>query len=358
MKGTHVSELDEARVRQHLDQLTKPPGSLGRLEDLATRLCRVTQSLEPVTRPRRTVLFAGDHGVVAEGVSAWPSEVTSLMVANIRGGGAASCALARAVDSELVVCDVGSLSPVEGEAGHVRHGTRNLALEAALTVDEFEAAVEAGRSHARQAAEDGMGLLATGEMGIGNTTAASCLAVLLAGVPVDIAVGRGAGADDETLARKQGIVERAVAREAPRLDTDPLAAMAAVAGLEIAAMAGFFLGAREARVPCVVDGLIATSAALVAQRIDATVVEGLIASHRSVEPAHAGALGRLGLEAWLDWGLRLGEGSGALLLFPMLDAAAEMVGGMATFADLGIGGDGGDGEDGGDGGNGENDGGA
>lgn len=336
-----MSELDEGAVRAHLDQLTKPPGSLGRLEDLATRLCRVTGTLRPRTRPRRMVLFAGDHGVVAEGVSAWPSEVTSLMVANIRGGGAASCALARAVDAELEVCDVGSLAPVEGEVDHLRGGTRNLAVEAALTAEEFQGAIDVGRRHARRAAAEGMGLLATGEMGIGNTTAASCLVCLLAGVPVEGAVGRGAGADDATLAKKRAVVERAVAREAPRLESDPLAAMAAVGGLEIGAMAGLFLGAHEARIPCVVDGVIASAAALVAQRIEASVVDHLIGSHRSVEPAHAGALDHLGLEAWLDWGLRLGEGSGALLLFPMLDAAAEMVGGMATFADLGIGGEGG-----------------
>jgi nicotinate-nucleotide--dimethylbenzimidazole phosphoribosyltransferase len=327
-------------IVRHLDRLTKPPGSLGRLEELAVRLCHIQQSLQPATRPRRLVLFAADHGVVAEGVSAWPSEVTGLMIRNILAGGAASNALARVTDTELTLVDVGALAdPLPPRPGYVlarvRPGTRNLAREPALTVQEFDQAWEVGAAQARQAAADGMRVVAAGEMGIGNTTPASCLAVLLADVPVAQAVGRGAGADDATLERKRAIVDAAVRRTVEDGGSKP--GIAALSGLEIAAMAGFYTCAVQAGLTIVLDGFIATSAALVAERLVPGTRECLIAAHRSAEPAHAAVLARLGLSPFLDtWQMRLGEGTGALLLMPLLDAAAAVVLDMATFDQVGI----------------------
>jgi nicotinate-nucleotide--dimethylbenzimidazole phosphoribosyltransferase len=345
--------LPNETVRAHLDQLTKPPGSLGRLEDLASELCRIQGTLEPETRPRRAVLFAGDHGVVASGVSAWPSEVTGLMVANIAGGGAASSALAAAGGTELRLVDVGCAGPEVPANGvlsveRVRTGTRDLSQEAALTVAEFEAAFEVGERHARLAAEDGMRLVMTGEMGIGNTTPATALARLILGESAP--AGPGAGADAAMVRAKSELIDRAVARvrrdvdlgEGVGFETLPeearRQAIAALGGLEIAAMAGFFAGAAAAGLVVFVDGLIATAAALVADELHPGSTTTMIAAHRSAEPAHSAMLEALGLSPYLDWNLRLGEGTGALLLAPLADAAAAMCRDMATFADLGIGG--------------------
>jgi nicotinate-nucleotide--dimethylbenzimidazole phosphoribosyltransferase len=335
--------LTPAAVRRHLDQLTKPPGSLGRLEDLAARLCVIQQTLAPRTRPRRLVLFAADHGVVARGVTAWPAAVTHLMVQNILAGGAASSVLARAVGAELRLIDVGTLGPdlgpVPGYACRkVRAESRDLSAGPALTPEEFRQAVQVGREEALAAAADGMRVVAAGEMGIGNSTPAACLTALLAGATAEEAVGRGAGADDATLARKRAVVAAAVERERPRLGGDPLGAVAAVAGFEIAALAGFFITATGCGLTTVLDGFIATAAALAAERLHPGTAAGLIAAHRSAEPGHAAALAHLGLSPFLDgWQLRLGEGTGALLLLPLLDAAAAVCGEMATFADAGIG---------------------
>lgn len=329
------------QIQAHLDGLTKPPGSLGRLEDLAVRLCLVQRTLEPVTRPRKLVVFAADHGVVAEGVSAWPSEVTGLMVANIHGGGAASSVLARASDTALELVDAGTESPAMPEApgylcAKVRAGTRNLAREPAMSGEEWRQALDLGTDRARAAAAGGMRVVAAGEMGIGNTTSASCLAALLADLPAHDAVGRGAGSDDATVERKIRIVEAAVDAAFPLLESDPVAAMARVAGYEIVAMAGFFVTARELGLTVVLDGFIATAAALVAERLAPGTTGAMIAAHRSVEPGHGHLLRTLGLIPMLDWNLRLGEGTGALLLMPLLDAAAAMVREMATFEGAGI----------------------
>jgi nicotinate-nucleotide--dimethylbenzimidazole phosphoribosyltransferase len=334
--------LTAADIRRHLDRLTKPPGSLGRLEDLAVRLCSIQQTLKPETRPRRMVLFAADHGVVAQGVTAWPASVTHLMVQNIVNGGAASSVLARTTETELRVIDVGTLGPELGPKANylyrkVRSGSRNLAVEAALTVGEFEQALAVGREQAAVAARDGMRVVAAGEMGIGNSTPASCLAALLADVPVEIAVGRGAGADDSVMARKRAVVSAAVTAARSRLDVEPVAAIAAVAGLEIAALAGFFMAAAEQRLTVILDGFIATSAALVAERLRPWTASVMIAAHRGAEPGHGAALDALGLVPLLDtWEMRLGEGTGALLLVPLLDAAAAIIKDMASFDAAGI----------------------
>lgn len=328
-------------IQAHLDSLTKPPGSLGRLEALAARLCLVQQTLQPVVKPRAAVLFAADHGVVAAGVTAWPSEVTGLMIENIAAGGAACCALASSSETSLRLVDVGACSPATAEREHVRiarvgEGTKNLAIEAAMTVDEFERALEVGREEARRAVEAGAAVVCAGEMGIGNTTPSACLAALLAGLaPID-ACGRGAGADDETLERKREVVASAVERARELMKQDVRAALASVAGFEIVAMAGFYLEAAKRGVTVVVDGMITASAALIAQRLEPDCTQRFLASHLSVEPAHGAMLTELGLEPYLEWDLRLGEGTGALLLMPLLDAAAAMVSDMATFESAGI----------------------
>jgi nicotinate-nucleotide--dimethylbenzimidazole phosphoribosyltransferase len=326
-------------IRAHLGSRAKPPGSLGRLEDLAAELCRVQRTLVPVTRPRRVVLFAADHGVVAEGVSAWPAAVTAAMVRTIADGRAASSVLAEASGTDLRLIDVGVNGPVWPDGGvyrnrRVRAGSRNLAAEPALTVDEFRAAVQVGEEHAAEAHADGVRVVAAGEMGIGNTTPASCLTALLAGTPGDEAVGPGAGADGPTLDRKRRVVRVTANRERPRLDADPEATVAAVGGLEIAAMAGFFRRSAELGLTVVLDGFIATAAALVAERLWPGTKMHLIAAHRSAEPGHAAALRHLGLVPFLDgWHLRLGEGTGALLLMPLLDAAAAVCR-MAALTDV------------------------
>ena len=345
-----MTSLGSQDIWNHLDSLTKPARSLGRLEELAARLCEVQQTLFPQTTPRRIVLFAGDHGVTASGVTAWPSEVTRLMVKNIRAGGAASTVLARQTQTDAMLIDVGVLGDVcadEGQAPaerpgirfrrrRIRAGTRDLALEPALLLDEFEAAIQVGRDEARRAASDGMRVVAAGEMGIGNTTPSACVAMLLADVPLGEAVGRGAGADDAVLDRKRQVVEEAVARVRRQWAREPLVALAAVAGLEIAAMAGFYAEAHAAGLTIVLDGYVAGAAALIAEVLTPGVTGSMVASHLSAEPGHRFVLDRLRLGPFLHWNLRLGEGTGALLLMPLLDAAAAITTQMARLQDLGF----------------------
>lgn len=326
------------QIQHCLNNLTKPPGSLGQLERLAAELCRIQGTLEPKTTPRELVLFAGDHGVVEAGVSAWPSSVTGLMISNIRSGGAASSVLAKSSNTALRLLDVGSLSPLAGDdhLWRVRQGTRNLAVEPAMTVDEFHTALQYGRQAAREAIGRGAEVLAAGEMGIGNTTPASCLTMLLAEASVDEAVGPGAGSEPETIATKREVCRIAVERARRIWKESREAAIASVCGLEIAAMAGFYLQAHEAGKTIVLDGFVATAGALIARTIDSEVVQSMIAAHRSAEPGHRLQLAHLGLTPFLEWDLRLGEGTGALLLMPLLDAARAMITGMASFEDLGI----------------------
>lgn len=323
-------------VLSHLDSLAKPPGSLGRLEAVAARLCEVQGTLTPVTTPRRCVLFAADHGVVAEGVSAWPSSVTGLMIRAIADGRSASAMLAASTSTDLRVVDVGSVSePLAPRPNYrcekVRVGTRNMALEPAMTREEFRHAFEIGRLEAEQARLDGCRLLVTGEMGIGNTTSASCLTALLTGVDVNEVVGRGAGADDAVLEKKRHVVRDALARCHHLNSGDAVEAMG---GLEIAAMAGFIRETCSRGRTLLLDGFVATAAALVVASIQPDVVHRMIAAHRSAEPGHAVALRHLGLTPVLDgWQMRLGEGTGALAALPLLDSAAAVCR-MATLQEV------------------------
>ncbi len=331
--------MTHEQILAHLASLAKPPGSLGRLEELAARLAFIQQTLAPRTKPRRTVLFAADHGVVAEGVSAWPSEVTRLMVQTIANGQAASSVLAASTGTELRLIDVGTIGPLSPEGPvlrnrRVREGTRNLAKEPALTIDEFCEAWAVGEAQTAEAIADGIFIVAAGEMGIGNTTSASGLIALLTGNAAEDVVGPGAGSSQSVIARKLEVVRDAVQKARPFLDSEPELATASVCGLEIAAMAGFYRAASVGGLTIVLDGFIATAAALIAERLHPGTARAMIAAHRSAEPGHGFALNHLGLVPILDnWAMRLGEGSGAILLMPMLDAAAAILQ-MATLQDV------------------------
>lgn len=331
--------IDPEKVAAHLDRLAKPKGSLGRLEELAVRLGSIQGTLKPETKPRRLIVFAGDHGVVADGVGIWPQAVTGAMVATIAAGRASCSALARAFDASVRLIDVGSViddmpsSPIYCDR-RVGRSTASLAQGPAMTADEFWAAWMAGQATVAEARADGVRVVVLGEIGIGNTTAAAALIALGCEQDSDALVGAGAGATAETLQRKRAVVREAVARARTVIADDPVAAMAAVAGFEIVAMAGAIAAAGDAELPVVLDGVVSGAAAIVAQAVDPAALETAIASHVSAEPAHRIALERLGLEPFLDWGLRLGEGTGGLLMLPMLDAAAALLEDVATLDEV------------------------
>jgi nicotinate-nucleotide--dimethylbenzimidazole phosphoribosyltransferase len=387
-----MSELNAQRIWSHLDALAKPRRSLGRLEALAVRLALTQRSLNPVVWPRRLVIFAGDHGVVARGVSAWPSDVTALMVGTMLMGRASSSALAAAHDCSIRLVDVGVASakpqspPAFYRDARVAPGTRDLSVEAAMTPSQFDAAWQVGADEAERAFGEGHRVLIAGEMGIGNTTPAACLTMLLANVPTETAVGRGAGLDDAALTKKRDLVASAVARvragagsaageraksslavgrdaadaRAPAAPAAPRGeapwragdsgdrasritpeaslrpAIEAVAGFEIVAMAGYFAMGARLGATVLLDGYVATSAALIAEHLQPGVAKAMIAAHCSAEPGHSAALSNLGLEPLLDWGMRLGEGTGALVALPLLDSAAALLRDVAALSDLGV----------------------
>lgn len=312
-----------------------PPGALGRLQDLAVQVAGVTGRCPPdPIRSPAVIVFAGDHGVAADGASAWPSEVTGLMVRAMAAGGAAINALAASAGADVTVVDVGvasDLGDLRGVVGaRVRPGTASIARGPAMSSDDAVQAVLAGARIAADRIEAGADLLVGGDMGIGNTTPSSALVAALTGHPDPPAlVGRGAGLDDDSLDHKRRIVAAAVDRSAG-LD-DPIEILAALGGLEIGALAGLHLAAAAARVPVVVDGVIGCAALCVAHALAPDVSRLVIAGHRSVEPAASHALGHLGLEPVLDLDLRLGEGTGACLAVPLVAASVAALGSMADL---------------------------
>ncbi|MDQ1413546.1 MAG: nicotinate-nucleotide--dimethylbenzimidazole phosphoribosyltransferase [Acidimicrobiaceae bacterium] len=336
--------LADAVARQ--SRLTKPAGALGRLESVGIQLCGIAGCCPPPRPvPAAVAVFAGDHGVLAEGVTPWPQEVTGQMVANFVAGGAAISVLARQAGASLTVVDVGiatdlSVLGLDGAPGllrrRVRAGTGNLAVGSAMTEEEARQALDVGTETASELVAGGARCLVTGEMGIGNTTPAAALIAALTGKPPAEVTGRGTGIDDSTLARKVTVIERALVLHAAALADGPLAVLAAVGGLEIAALVGFIIGGAAARVPVVVDGVIADAALLVAASLVPDVVGFCIAGHQSAEPGAATALDHLGLQAVLDLGMRLGEGSGACLALPIIEASARILGEMATFDSAGV----------------------
>jgi nicotinate-nucleotide--dimethylbenzimidazole phosphoribosyltransferase len=329
-----------AAARDLQARLTKPAGSLGALEDLSVRLAGLAGSCPPpMPEPATVAVFAGDHGVHRQGVTPWPQEVTAQMVANFVAGGAVVNALARTAGADRGVVDVGVATPLHGGPNlldaNVRRGTRDLAVEPALTRDEARAAVEVGIGVADALVEAGAACLLTGDMGIANTTPAATLIAAFTGTDPAEVTGRGTGIDDATYARKIAVVTAALHRHAPD-PADPLGVLAAVGGLEHAALAGFVLGAAARRVPVVLDGVIAASAALAAAAFAPDAVAAMVAGHRSVEPGATVALAHLGLAPLLDLGMRLGEGSGAVLALPVVAGAVRVLREVSTFDAAGV----------------------
>lgn len=333
-----VDTVAAGAAREALDRKAKPRGSLGGLEDLACRIASIRASAATGPLEPAVVVAAADHGVAAEGVSAYPQEVTAQMLATFAAGGAAVCVLARQAGARLVVADVGVRDPVDHPAvlnRRVRAGTANIAREPAMTRDETERALAVGIELADALVDDGVGLIALGEMGIANTTSSSALTAALLEVDPRAVCGRGTGIDDARLCHKIAVVRRALGR-IPVGPGDPVGALASVGGLEIAALAGVVLGAAARRTPVLIDGFITAAAALTAARLCPDCVDTLIASHRSPEPGHELILHALGVEPLLDLGLRLGEGTGAALALPLVAAALAVLSEMATFDEAGV----------------------
>jgi nicotinate-nucleotide--dimethylbenzimidazole phosphoribosyltransferase len=339
-----VRALDIAwrdRAERRLAQLTKPPRSLGRLEWMAARLCAIQETVTPRAAPRRVVVFAADHGVTEEGVSAYPSAVTAQMVTNFLRGGAAINALARAAGADVCIVDVGVAGDLDA-SGHaaafvsrrVRPGTRNMTREAAMSESELASALAVGLDIADGAARDGVAVIACGDMGIGNTTAASAMTSAFLGAAAAEVTGRGAGIGDEALARKVDVVRQALLTNQP--GRDPLAILRTVGGLEIAAIAGAYVGAAAHRIAIVGDGFIATTAALVAASVCPPFLDYWFAGHRSSEPGHGLQLRFLHQQPLLELDMRLGEGTGAALAMHLIGAAAAVMNEMATFESAGV----------------------
>lgn len=329
--------IDRARSRQL--ELTKPPGSLGRLEEIANRMAAIQATLVPSVDRARIVLFAADHGVCAEGVNPYPQAVTAQMVANFLQGGAAINALARIAGVDLEIVDAGVAHPVPHTDGLIRRpvgsGTKNFCVEPAMEREQATAALALGIEMAERAADAGCSLLGMGEMGIGNTTVAAALTAALTGRDPAAAIGRGTGADDTVLARKRSAVERALALHGAHI-ADPVDLLARLGGFEIGAMCGLCLGAAAGRTAVLVDGFIATAAAALATRFHPAVRDYLFAAHRSTEPGHGHLLEAIGHAPLLDLQMRLGEGTGAALAVPVVRAAVEAFTRMATFRSAGV----------------------
>jgi nicotinate-nucleotide--dimethylbenzimidazole phosphoribosyltransferase len=337
-----VGALDAAAERAaaaHHDRLTKPRGALGRLEAVGIRLAAIGGSMPPpVPRPAAVAVFAGDHGVLAQGVTPWPQEVTAQMIANFVAGGAAINVFARQMGASVTVVDVGVAAELDDAPGllrrKVRAGTADLAVGPAMTADEVDQALDIGTETAFDLVGRGARALVTGDMGIGNTTAAAAIiATMTARAAADV-TGRGTGIDDATLARKVAVVDRALMRLGA--NRDGRVVLAEVGGLEIAALTGFIVGGAAQRVPVIVDGVIAGAALLVAAALCPAALPFAFAGHRSTEPGATAVLEHLGLEPLLDLGLRLGEGTGACLALPVLEASARVLAEMATFDSAGV----------------------
>ncbi len=328
-----------AKAQARLDGLTKPLGSLGRLEETAVQYAAITGEVKPNVPRGAVFTFAADHGVAREGVSAYPSEVTPQMVLNFLRGGAGVNVLARHTGVEVRVVDIGVAYDFGAVPGliqkKVMQGTRNLRREPAMSRTEATQAVQVGIDLATEAAREGIGMIGTGEMGIGNTTPSAAIAAVMTGRPVADVTGRGTGIDEAGRVRKIQVIQEALDRHRPDR-ADALDVLAKVGGLEIAGLAGLILGAAVARVPVVLDGFIAGAAAVIAVGIQPLCRDYLIASHRSVERGHQVILDHLGLTALLDLDLRLGEGTGSCLGMGLVQASIKILTEMATFGEAGV----------------------
>ncbi|HET7736096.1 MAG TPA: nicotinate-nucleotide--dimethylbenzimidazole phosphoribosyltransferase [Nocardioidaceae bacterium] len=338
---SQIAPLDEQSMREAVErqaQLTKPAGALGALEDASVSLCGIQRACPPAPLVRPAVaVFAGDHGVHAQGVSPWPQEVTVAMVENFRAGGAAVNVLARQAGAEVYVVDMGVAAELAPGGAlidkKVALGTSDLRTGPAMTREQALRAVEAGIEVAEDLVSAGHDCLLTGDMGIGNTTPSAALIAAFTGETAAVVTGRGTGIDDPTLARKTAVVQDALDR--PR-GADALDVLASLGGFEHGGIAGLLLGAAAHRVPVILDGVIAGAAALVAQALAPDAIGYCFAGHRSVEPGHVVALQQLGLRPLVDLDLRLGEGTGAALAFPIVEAAGAVLREMATFDSAGV----------------------
>jgi nicotinate-nucleotide--dimethylbenzimidazole phosphoribosyltransferase len=338
------SEQWLARARAHLDVLTKPLGSLGMLEDIAAQMVSIRQKNFAEPLRKAVYVFAADHGITAEGVSAYPSAVTRQMVLNFLAQGAAINVLAKLHHVEMNVVDIGvdaDFDAVDGLLNYkVRKGTRNMLREAAMSDVELGQAIEAGLKLAADAKVQGKSLLAVGEMGIGNTTAASAITAVLTNNPVALVTGKGTGLDANAQIRKRQIIEAVITKHfggsGVNSKPDPLDVLRHVGGLEIAAMAGLILGAARAGIAVVADGFISTAAATIAFAIEPRVRGYLFAGHQSEEPGHRVLLEYIGLKPILSLNMRLGEGTGAVLAMPIIESAMCLYNEMATFASAGV----------------------
>ena len=337
-----IKPLDQEylqKAQERIDQLTMPRGSLGRLLELGRQFAGITHQLKPRISKKRIFTFAADHGVVAEGVSAFPKEVTAQMVFNFIHGGAGINVLARHVGAEVTIVDIGvdyEFPQLEGLlAKKVARGTRNMAHEPAMTMEEAVMAMEVGIELAQQAAQDGVDIIGTGDMGIGNTTASSAIIAAFSGLPVEDLTSRGTGINDTMLKAKVATIEKALALHKPD-PQDPLDVLSKVGGLEIAGIAGLVIGAAASRIPVVIDGFISTAGALIAYEMQPVISQYLVAAHESVEKGHKVMLERMRLKPLLNLDLRLGEGTGAALGISLVEAGVKILSEMHTFAEAGV----------------------
>jgi len=337
-----VDPVDETMMRRaqaRLDRLTKPVGSLGRLEELARRLAGILRTERPSVARKAIITMAADHGVAQEGVSAYPQAVTPQMVLNFLRGGAAINVLARHVDARLIVVDMGVAAPLDPHpqliVRKIGYGTGNMAAGPAMTREQAIEAIQSGCEVVEDEMRRGADLIGTGDMGIGNTTASSAIVAVMSGEPAERVTGRGTGVDDSGYARKVRVIERALEVNHPDR-RDPLDVLAKVGGFEIAGLVGVILGAARAHRAVVIDGFISGAAALVAAGLEPNAAGYLIASHRSQEIGHRIMLERLGLTPLLDLEMRLGEGTGAALAMPIIEAACKVLNEMATFEGAGV----------------------
>jgi nicotinate-nucleotide--dimethylbenzimidazole phosphoribosyltransferase len=334
-----LARTQENAAQRQLDALTKPRGSLGKLEELARRIAVIQDKVPPHLGRKLLFVFAADHGITAEGVSAYPKEVTAQMTNNFLHGGAAINVLARHYGVETEIVDAGVACDFTAKPGlrnfKIRHGTANFARGPAMTRADAVRAIELGIQLVRAAAADDLFLVAAGDMGIGNTTSAAAILCALTGVAPAAAVGRGTGIDDETLGRKIAAIERGLDLNRPDA-SDPLDVLAKVGGLEIGAITGVVLAAAALRVPIVLDGFISGAAALLAVRFSPHVKDILFAAHLSAEKGHRLMLDELELAPVLDLQMRLGEGTGACLLMGLMEAAVKIMREMATFQSAGV----------------------
>jgi len=333
-----IEAMAAAEERQSM--LTKPRGSLGVLEDLGTRLCGMYgECPPPLPAPVTIAVFAGDHGVHAQGVSPWPQEVTAQMVGNFLAGGAVINAFGRQIGAEVVVIDVGVAGAVPQAPGlqarKIAAGTADMTQGPAMTAAQVQTAIDVGIEVARDCVAQGSRLLVTGDMGIANTTASAALISVFTGLDVAEVTGRGTGIDNLMLEHKVSVIETAI-RINKASPQDPRAALAGVGGLEHAGVVGYLLAAAALRTPVILDGVIACSAALVARAIAPCAADYWVAGHRSVEPGASAALTHLGLVPLVDLEMRLGEGSGAALAVPLVQASARILREVATFDSAGV----------------------